>query len=151
MYTNYHNAENKTPATHSVGLSGVDALLSSWYNFMILDPEEVWARLQTHVLSICLELLSHPRIPQQCSDPPEMGNSQACSFSELTKASVADTHPVIPSGKGRTGVQGALHLAHWAGRLYSDPRRRLWNGFSVAAVAGWEGPRPFSWPLLWRC
>lgn len=44
-----------------------------------------------------------------------------------------------------------LKLAHWAGRLYSDPRRRLWNGFSVAAVAGWEGPRPFSWPLLWRC
>lgn len=41
---------------------------------------------------------------------------------------MADTHPLAPTGNRRVWGQGALHLAHWVGRLYSDPRRRLWNG-----------------------
>lgn len=38
-------------------------------------------------------------------DFPGMGDSQICSFSGLTKASVADTHPLTLTGKGRAGVQ----------------------------------------------
>lgn len=150
LYTNYQDAENKIPATHS-GLSGAEAFLSSGYNFIILGSEQMWAVLQIHVIPICLELLSIPRTPQQCVDLPGVETRLVCLLSGLTEFSGADTHTLTPIGKGRAGCRGAFHLTHWAGRLYSDPRRRLWNGFSVAAVAGWVGPRLFSWPLLWRC
>lgn len=56
---------------------------------------------------IYLPRSASPPPPQNTilKDLPGMGNGQICSFCGLTKASVADIHPVTPTGKGKTGVQ----------------------------------------------
>lgn len=122
-------------------------LHNSWFS-------AVWESLQTHMLCICLGFFFCPRISQQHKDLHGKENCQVCLLFSLTNRSLCS--PEIQTGSNRKGngsggCRETLHLARWTGRLYSDPRRRLWNGFSVAVVVGWEGPHPFSWPLLWRC
>jgi hypothetical protein len=61
-------------------------------NFIIFDQQQVWARPQTHMLCICLGLLSCPRIPQQHEAHHGKGSCQAgLLFPRLTEAFVAYT------------------------------------------------------------